>query len=151
MTGVPPSPVRGGAELLVVDLGQELALFHEVAALDVDLADIARDLGEDGRLLVRQDVRSEGELDLDVAPLGRYDPDHGIGPAARDGARRPRAGPIPHRTAEADEEEAQDKGDTVALRKSIEAREAAGKGHRLSRCPYSMDGRQRVKLAILLC
>src|SRR5262249_11914765 len=63
--------VDGGTKLEIIDLGEDLAGLHEVAPLGVDPADVAGHLREDRRLLRREDVGRERELDLEIATLGR--------------------------------------------------------------------------------
>ena len=80
----------------------------------MDLPDVARHLGEDRRLLGRENVRREGEFDLDVPSLGGDDSDDGVRPAASDGAGRPSAGPVPDGATETSEEYEQDDPDAIA-------------------------------------
>ena len=69
--------LRVGDDLGVVDLGQELVPLHAVAVVDVELLEVARDLGVEVGLLVGVDRTDLGRGPRDPAPgeAGRLDGD----------------------------------------------------------------------------
>ena len=72
--GLDPRPVDAG-----VDLGQEVAVLHLVADLDVDLPELARDLGADVDVLQRLQRAERGDRILDRAAGDRSRGEAGVG------------------------------------------------------------------------
>jgi len=110
--------LQPGLQLEIVHLDEQLPRLHEVAAVGVDAADVARDLGEDGGLLGGHDVGGEGELDLQI-PARRAqhsDQDVRAGPGHRAGLLILEA--IRHEGADQDHQAEQNEADAVFLQNS---------------------------------
>jgi hypothetical protein len=101
-------------QLLVVDLGEELTLPHEISAVYMYPPDIAGNLGEDRGLLISLNVGRRREPDFQVA-AGRHDhSDQGIAAGALHSARLLILEPVRDKHPQDDREDDQSEADAVA-------------------------------------